>query len=321
MKNFEYTIYIRTLGTAGEKYQALLNAIGKQTIRPQRVVVVIPYGYELPKERLGYEEFLRSDKGMVAQRIAGVSDCTTEYCLFLDDDLDFNSNFIETLSAPLLDGRADIVFPMLTEMLPTGSLVKILMAMMGAAIPLEGGKSYLKILRSGGFSYNPSHKFEDWYSAETGTGAYFCCRIDVMRNIHFEEELWLQNTAFPLPEDQVMYYKMVKRGYRILCTNDVRFIHLDAGGTSPGRREKAAFAMSCNKTIFWHRFIFKPDKNVFSRLLSVFCYVYYVLVNLIYSLAKALCSFNFKLLNASLNGYIQAMRYLGSEEYLRLPKI
>lgn len=317
----DYTIYIRTLGTAGEKYQALLNAIKRQTIRPQRVVVVIPNGYELPKERLGYEEFLRSEKGMVVQRIAGVSDCTTEYCLFLDDDLDFSSDFVENLSTPLLDGKADVVFPMLTEMLPTGCLVKLTMAIMGTAVPFEKDKSYLKILRSGGFSYNPSHKFKGWYSAETGTGACFFCRTDVMRNIHFEEELWLQNTAYSLPDDQVMYYKMVKRGYRILCTNDVRFVHLDAGGASPGRREKATLAMACNKTIFWHRFIFKPDKNVFSRLLSVLCYFYYVAMNMIFNVFKSVFSLNFKLLNVSLKGYIQAVSYLKTNAYKQLPNI
>lgn len=55
MKTPSYSVTIRTLGSAGEKYAATLDSIAKQKIKPEEVVVVIPYGYDLPKERLGYE--------------------------------------------------------------------------------------------------------------------------------------------------------------------------------------------------------------------------------------------------------------------------
>ena len=320
MKNFEYTIYIRTLGTAGEKYQALLNAIGKQTIRPQRVVVVIPYGYELPKERLGYEEFLRSDKGMITQRIAGVSECKTEYALFLDDDLDFGQDFVEILAQPLIEGCADVVFP-IEKVTGYQSLVKDLFsAITASAIPVVNSAYFTKVTRFGGFRYNkkPNNGF---YKAETGQGTAFLCRTNVMQNIRFDEELWLQNTAYPLPEDQVMYYKMVKRGYHILATQNVLFAHLDAGGSSVGRREKAVLAMACNKTIFWHRFIYLPDKNVFSRILSIFCYGYYVITSIMLSILRALFKGNLTVVKCLLRGYSQGIVFLNSEEYKKLPKI
>lgn len=50
-----YSVYIRTLGKGGDKYQRLLDSIKKQTIQPLEVVVVLPYGYKKPKERLGYD--------------------------------------------------------------------------------------------------------------------------------------------------------------------------------------------------------------------------------------------------------------------------
>lgn len=44
----KYSIYIRTLGKGGSKYQCLLNSIDAQTIRPTDVFVVLPYGYTPP---------------------------------------------------------------------------------------------------------------------------------------------------------------------------------------------------------------------------------------------------------------------------------
>ena len=37
----EYTAVIRTLGTAGEKFQILLNSLEKQTIPPKAILVYI----------------------------------------------------------------------------------------------------------------------------------------------------------------------------------------------------------------------------------------------------------------------------------------
>ena len=54
----DYSIVIRTIGKAGEKYQALLNSIDRLEKKPCEVLVVLPRGYDKPKERLGYEKFI-----------------------------------------------------------------------------------------------------------------------------------------------------------------------------------------------------------------------------------------------------------------------
>lgn len=58
----KYTIAIRTLGKAGEKYQRLLNSIQNSRILPEKVVVVLPEGYEIPSERMGWETFVYAPK-------------------------------------------------------------------------------------------------------------------------------------------------------------------------------------------------------------------------------------------------------------------
>ena len=92
-----YSVTIRTLGTAGEKYQKTLDSIARQSIPPQEVIIVLPKGYPLPPERLGTETFIFSEKGMVAQRVAGFNACTSD-CIFLipskkhEKSLDFGKN-------------------------------------------------------------------------------------------------------------------------------------------------------------------------------------------------------------------------------------
>ena len=39
MKIMEYSVVIRTLGTAGEKYQKLLNSLKNQTVLPKKILV------------------------------------------------------------------------------------------------------------------------------------------------------------------------------------------------------------------------------------------------------------------------------------------
>ena len=73
----EYCVAIRTLGSAGEKFQKELDSIISQTIKPQGIFVYIPEGYPIPKETVGIEQYIRCRKGMVAQRALPYNEITT----------------------------------------------------------------------------------------------------------------------------------------------------------------------------------------------------------------------------------------------------
>ena len=75
----EYTAVIRTLGTAGEKYQQLLNSLMWQTIPPKKIIVYIAKGHPIPIETIGCEEYIYVKKGMVAQRALQYNEVSTEY--------------------------------------------------------------------------------------------------------------------------------------------------------------------------------------------------------------------------------------------------
>ena len=50
----EYSVAIRTLGRAGEKYRKLLDSIRNAAHQPEKVVVVLPEGFDPPKGSSSY---------------------------------------------------------------------------------------------------------------------------------------------------------------------------------------------------------------------------------------------------------------------------
>ena len=65
----KYSIAIRTLGTAGEKFRQELESIVRQTVQPERVLVYVAEtsGVKFVDGSIGREEFRYVKKGMVAQ--------------------------------------------------------------------------------------------------------------------------------------------------------------------------------------------------------------------------------------------------------------
>ena len=97
--NKEYCVAIRTLGTAGEKYQTLLDSLVAQTLPP------------VPQETVGVEEIVRCEKGMVTQRSLPFEEVDTDYILCLDDDLYLPPTLVEGLFEVLIKNNADCISP------------------------------------------------------------------------------------------------------------------------------------------------------------------------------------------------------------------
>ena len=153
MAEFEYTAVIRTLGTAGEKYQQLLDSLQAQTIAPQAIIVYIAEGYPLPKESIGTERYVYVKKGMVAQRALPYDEVQTEWMLFLDDDLYLPPNFVERLYGQIIENDADVISPDIFPNHERSFLGKMMMAISGRMLPhRDDGKWGYKVIRTGGYS-------------------------------------------------------------------------------------------------------------------------------------------------------------------------
>ena len=241
----------------------------------------------------------------------------TEYILFLDDDLCFPSDTVEKMRDFLVRENADIIAPDIFPNAHRSILSQILMTFSGRMYARHKKNDCwgYKVLRNSGYSYN-SKPIRDTYRSQTNAGACFLCSKQKFLDIHFEEELWMDEVEYSLGDDQVMYYKMYLMGLKQLTWYTHHFIHLDAGqNMCPLKKKKIIYSDFRFKVIFWHRFIFKPEQFLLFRLLDIFCISYFFMLSLMISIFKGeLDIFKVKL-KALLNG----INYLRSSQYHSLP--
>lgn len=285
----DYTVVIRTLGTAGKLYQRTLNSILEQSIKPQAVFIYIAEGYSIPIETIGIEQYIYVKKGMVAQRALMYNEVKTEFILFLDDDVYLPSNGVEILYNELHEHQAQVISPCVFYNHKASWKSKIVQSLMGKEVTrLFGDRWAYKVLRTGGFSYN-NNPIKPVYESTTNAGPCFFCKKSDFLKIRYEEELWLDETPYALPEDQVMFYKMHLCGLKILTSFDSGIVHMDAGSTMQASNEKILkiiYSEYRNKTIFWYKYIFSMEKNWLMKTWSSLCYGYAIGVQYIKSFLK-----------------------------------
>ena len=314
-----YTVAIRTLGRAGDKYQQLLNSLSKQTICPSAINVYIAEGYPIPKETIQIERYIYVKKGMVAQRALSFDEIGTEYILFLDDDVYLPQDGVEKLFSALLSEKADVISPDVFPNAERSFWGRVLMTASGRMVARkDDGEWAYKVMNNAGYSYNlkPS---KDVYLSQTNAGPCFLCKKRDMLSIHFEDELWLDNMPYAMGEDEVMFYKMYMNGLKILTLFNSGIIHLDAGSTL-NSYEVEKTRIYCDfrfKTIFWHRFIYSPEKNSFKKFMSVISIVYTFLFSFLISFLKC----RFSIIKIKIIAVQNARKFINSSQYRSLPSI
>ena len=314
----KYTVVIRTLGTAGIKYQKLLDSLSKQTILPSAIIVYIAEGYPLPKETIGIERYIYVKKGMVAQRALQYEEVATEYILFLDDDVYLPPNGVETLYQQLKDNYADVISPDVFPNSKRSFKSEMMMTLSGRMRARRYDDKWgYKVMRNAGYSYN-ANPVKSVYWSQTNAGPCFLCSKKIFLDIHFEDELWLDKLGYPLGEDQIMFYKMYKKGLKILTSYDSGIEHLDAGSTISKDKEKTLiYADFRFKSIFWHRFIFLPEKSILLKMWDIFCIGYAFFFTLFISLVK----WEFDILQLKWDAMRSGWAFTRSKEYKSLPRI
>ena len=313
-----YSVAIRTLGKAGDKYQTLLDSLQRQTIKPQGIYVYIAEGYSLPNETIGEERYIYVNKGMVTQRALQYEDITSEYILFLDDDVYLPPDGVEKLFEAMLKMGANVVAPDVFPNSERSFMGKTIMAISGRMWPRKDDKKWAyKVMKNAGYSYNSSPS-QNIYMSQTNAGPCFLCSKEDFINIHFEDEAWLEKCSYALGDDQVMFYKMSCMGYKQLTLFNTGIVHLDAGTTlqSEDKEKKMIYADLRFKIIFWYRFIFEPE-NSLVRILCILSLAYTIIITLLLSVIR----FRFDILRIKCFAIHDALTFLRSEEYRNLPKI
>ena len=252
----DYSVIIRTTGKAGEKYRQLLRSIAALEPKPREVIVVLPQGYDLPEDRLGWETFYFCPKGMVIQRLYGIARCKTPYALISDDDIAFGPDFVEKLHRPLAEGKYGISAGPLPEFFPGKGLSTMMSVLTGASGPsLFHRDRYNTVWRTTGYSFNRNLKPGKLYETQSAAWTCFYADVEKLRSIRFEEELWLDLNGYSAHDDTAMFYKAWLRGVKSVIVADAPYQHLDAKTSTRGNLEKALYATGFNDVVFWHRFL------------------------------------------------------------------
>lgn len=269
--NFDYSVVIRTLGTTGEKYRTMLDAIERQTVKPREVVVAIPEGYELD-HTLGYERVVRCAKGMVTQRAVGMNEAKSEYLLVLDDDLDFPPDFAEKMYQHLAKHSLDCSLAFPTYPVQTTNTTSPQLSRKQQTLAL------IKKFR-GAFTGQVfySQQKAEWFDVITSTAGHrtyvncedklcqagcfqcFFIKADKAQGVRFLDESWLEQgilSAYAAYDDAVFFYKLYLNGGRIAYTLNTGYTHLDAAAGRPAKSKLEAkrirlYSIGRNRTLFW----------------------------------------------------------------------
>ena len=314
----EYTAVIRTLGKAGEKYQTLLDSLVSQTIPPKAIIVYIAEGYPVPAETVGIERYVYVKKGMVAQRALRYDEVETEYMLFLDDDVYLAPNSVSVLYSQLIEKNADVISPDVFDNASRPKIAGLMMTLSGRMRPRkDDGVWGYKVMRTTGYSYN-SNPVKPTYFSQTNAGPCFFCKKLNFLKARFEEELWMDDCQYALGDDQTMFYKMYCVGLKILTSYNSGIKHLDAGGNLTKEKEKILIYSDFRfKTIFWHRFIFRPEKHFFLKVWDCICIGYAFAFSILVSFFKC----RFDVLKLKYSAICDGIRFIHSKEYNKIPLV
>lgn len=255
MKYPEYCVAIRTLGTAGEKYQTLLNSLRDQSLPANKILVYIPYGYHAPKETIGIEQIIHCEKGMVTQRSLPFDEIDTEYVLFCDDDLYLPSDFVEKMFKELILNQGDCISSSVYGLEKKSFFYKLSIFIHSFTSSRKNDGWDVKIKRNAGSSYN-REPLKDVLPTESAAFACFLCKMSVHQAIHFEDEKWIELFSFAAGDDTLYYYKMHLMGYKVFCHNKTGIKHLDAqSGIRPNIKKKM-FYHKMILFIMWYRIVY-----------------------------------------------------------------
>lgn len=291
MEKISYSIVIRTLGNSGLKYKALLDSIARQTIRPEEIIVVIPYGYELDYS-FGNERIVRCKKGMTTQRAIGIIEAKSKYILVVDDDIAFGATMVEDLYRYPTDNHLNCCLPMggancdkeTTIDLRYPLKTRLRSGFTGQMFTSRRQSKYLDVLTlaAGHKVYLNSNHLDTCYLCTAACFQCFFIETAWAKAAHFEDETWLEEgsyTSYSAYDEPVFFSKLNKKGLRMAYALRTRYQHLDAGAghqTKTKLQDKSIryFSIARNRTVYWYRFIYLYQTSWMDKMCALFWGLY-----------------------------------------------
>ena len=317
--NREYCVCIRTLGKAGDKYQTLLDSLKRQTIQPKRILVYIPFGYELPKETIGIEQYVRCEKGMVHQRSLPFDEVDTPWIFFLDDDVYLEDDSVERLFAGLEAEHGDAISANVFRLQEAGWREKLKATMVFTFPRFDDGWS-IKLWRNCSHTYN-NKPSKSVLPSQSAAGPTLLVRKDVFLAVHFSDERWMDSFRYALGDDMALAYKIHLYGFKLLVHYDAGCVHLDAktgGITNPLERYLQTQSI---RLVLWYR-IFYNNKHASwkSKTLAVLSYALRELWTFLFGAVPFAIKYrDIHFISAFFKKYRIGRNYIRTKEFRSLP--
>ena len=305
-----YSIAIRTLGSGGDNYRRLLESITRQTIKPERVVVYIADGYDAPDFRVGKEEYVWVQKGMVAQRALRYDDIDSDCIMLLDDDVELAPHTAENMLNAILKYDADCVAAdtFLNHRMTTTQ--KLRAAVAGLVLPSRTQNCAFRMRRGGAFSYISHPRHGGCYPSDTAAGPCSMWRKKVFLALHLDHEMWLERHGFAYGDDAVEFFKLKANGKKLFVLFDSGAVHLDTGSSSGAFRKGARrlYVRAFNNYVIWYRCVHTVYPGFYTSLCHAAREMWDLLIATVAGRAGQF-----------LRGTRDARRYVRSAEYRLIP--
>jgi glycosyltransferase involved in cell wall biosynthesis len=283
---------------------------------PRNIIAYIPNGYAIP-EFPGSEkiEWVRSPKGMVTQRSLSFDEVTTDWILFLDDDVYLPKGGVEKLFQGIEQYHGDAI----TFANRKKSKRSILKRILSGVRPHRSNIWGIIVHKGGRFSYNISPP-NSVMRTQSGYGPCGLVKTSVYHAIHFDIERWQESiSGYCLGEDQLFYNKMHLMGYRVLVHYDSGILHLDASASCK-KDERIVFKKNMAQLYcVWHRTSYQLANGFLGKISRAAAYLGIQMLVLLSCAIKSVAIRKLYPITDYVCGIIDGYKFTKTEQYKNLP--
>ena len=313
---FTYSVAIRTLGTAGEKFFEELRSLHRQSIPPERILVYIATCCQRPKEQVGREEYVWVQKGMLAQRALPYDEITSDCILLLDDDVRLADDSAERMLCAMHEHDADCVGADTFKNQSLSFGAKIYVAVTNLVFPRSDDGWAFKIHRTGSFSYN-NYPRPEYYPSQSCAGPCSLWRKEAFLRVRLQDELWMEEAGFWYGEDVLLFYKLHVNGGKLGVLYNSGVENLDGQTASATHKQtiRRFYIRAKASAIIWHRTIWEPTHSLIALWLFGIKQVWLLQVNVF----AAIFLFRPIVPILFIEGLVDAWFYCRSKAYRAIP--
>jgi len=322
-----YSVAIRTIGLAGEKFRREIQSLHQQTIKPEKIVVYIAEECERPDWTIGVEKYVFVKRGMVAQRALSYDEIDSDNVLLLDDDVELASDSAEKMLRAMMENDADCVGADTYKNQDMPLWQKVYAWVTNWVCPHHDPYWAFKIHKNGSFTYlwNVPNEYPVVLPTQYVAGPCAMWKKETLKKLHWEDEVWMDEMEFSYMDDTVESYKLHVNGGKMFLLYNSGVENLNAKTASRNYRSKATMFYTRARLSFcvWWRTIYEVCKQE-SRtswqqdviaMSFVFKSLWLVFVNVFAGIAYL----NMKIPYYYFKGIWDGWIYVHSESYRRIP--